>query len=409
MMAPTSTRVWEPFRAAIAASHLAAAGAWLGTIGLFVLLVRSAPWRALASPDAPRRPVIRPVVETAGRAAAVLIASGIAAAAVSGPGLGRWASDYSSILAAKTVVVIAAAAIAWRQWVVVHGRTPPRRFLASAIVEMGALLAAVGLAAALVGVDPVPVNLAAPAHVGLTAAPACMAATPRQDCDAATIQTEVAGAPSGQVASLLPLLCAPDAAKPRAFAYFSCLEAVGQAVVTKEGGAPGPALADCTAYTDKWADQSCAAGVFTGLLSTEASAGRSGDAHASDPVWPCRDVSDNVAAPCYLLAPTRVLSLNGGDVHAAFSTCDGLTAEWQSMCYQGTGREITTRAGYSVSGIMSGCGTAGALGPGPCLVGAARTLVFTHHDDAAATLCAGAGPMDGPACESERQAAQATL
>jgi hypothetical protein len=79
------------------------------------------------------------------------------------------------------------------------------------------------------------------------------------------------------------------------------------------------------------------------------------------------------------------------------------------MCYQGTGREITTRAGYGISGISEGCSTAGTLGPGPCLAGAARTLVFTHHGDAAAALCAGARAADRPACDSERQAAAATL
>src|SRR5581483_6107815 len=213
---------------------------------------------------------------------------------------------------------------------------------------------------------------------------ACMTGAAPHACDASTIRAQVAAAPAAQLGTVLTALCTADPAKPNAYTYFTCLQSVGQALADKEAHAPAPALSDCSAYGNGWAEQSCAAGVFNGLLPSETAAGTSADTHASDPVWPCASVRDDVAAPCYLLAPTRVMWLNGGDVHAAFQTCDHLTAEWRDMCYQGTGREISTRAGYSPAGIAQGCSSAGALGPGPCLAGAARTLVFTHHADAAA-------------------------
>jgi hypothetical protein len=238
------------------------------------------------------------------------------------------------------------------------------------------------------------------------ASPPCV--TGRSDCDGATINAVVAGTPDNGLDTVVPGLCTADPAKPKAFPYFSCLETVGQALATRANAGLG-SLGHCRQFPGAWADQSCAAGIFSALVAREVGSAPAADPSREDLVWPCRTVPDDVAPSCYLLAATRVLWLNGGDVHATFLTCDQLTPEWQGYCYQGAGREITTRAGDAPKAIAQGCSSAGALGPGPCLVGAARTLVFTHHAGAAAELCAGAGPVNQPACESERQAALATL
>ncbi len=404
---PTRTRAPEALRAVVASTHLASAGLWLGVLALLIALVRTRP-RGDAGPLAR---VARPVVETACRAAAVAVLSGLAAAAISSPGLGHWADEYSALLAAKAVVLVLAAAIAWRQWNAVHARRPVARIGSAFVVEAGALLAAGALAAVLVGVDPLGAvnSAAAPAHtVVATAASVPSCVTGHTDCDAATINAVVSGTPDSGLDAAVPGLCTADPAKPHAYTYFTCLETVGQALAVKASGAPG-SLDHCRPFPGVWAQQSCAAGIFSALVAHEMTGAPSADPNQADPMWPCRDVPDDAAPPCYLLAATRVLWLNGGDLHATFVTCSQQTVTWQGYCFQGTGREIATRAGYDPPEILQECGAAGALGPGPCLVGAARTLVFTGHASAAKALCDAAGPVTGPACERERLAALTTL
>jgi hypothetical protein len=405
---PTRTRAAEGVRAALAAAHLGSAGLWLGSLALLVVLVRSDEWRAAGGGTGGA--VVRTVVETACRAAAVLVVSGIAAAAVTSPGLGHWAAAYSGLLAAKAVVLVVAAAIALRQWSAVHRPLPSPVLGRSLLVQAGALVSAAALAAVLIGVDPLVASSAAPARTVVPtsslASPPCVAA--QTDCDGATVSSVVFSTPDNGLDAVIPGLCTADPAKPKAFAYFTCLQAVGQALAQKAAGSPS-ALDHCLELPGVWVQQSCAAGIFSALVAHDMGAPPNDDPNRGDTAWPCRSVPDDVAPPCYLLAATRILWLNGGDLQGAFRTCDQLASEWQGYCYQGAGREITTRAGYAPAAILSGCGSAGGAGPGPCLEGAARTLVFTGHGAAASSLCAAAGPVNGPACDSERRAALETM
>jgi hypothetical protein len=403
---PTHARVVEAVRVAIAAVHLASAGLWLGTVGLVVVVVRSASWRAEVAPGLPVRPFVRPIIETAGRAAFVLVVSGVAAAAVSSPGLWRWTTEYSGLLAAKAVVLVVAAGIAWRQWVVVHGRGALTRSLTATVVEAGALLTAAVLAAVLVGVDPLPAASAA-ASAPAPAPVSCI--TAHQNCDTATIDHAIAGSPDPSLDALLPTFCTADPARPHAYAYFTCLTALGQALAERDAGAPDPALAHCQALAEPWAQQSCGGGVFSQLVVGETAGSASSDPHRDDPVWPCDQVADGFKTPCYLLSTTRILWLNGGDVPAAFATCDQQPAGFRPTCYQSLGRDITSRGHPDPSSILQSCGSAGALGPGACIDGAARTLVFTSRTAEAAALCLGAPTADRAACETVRLAALGSI
>jgi hypothetical protein len=408
---PTRSKVAEVVHVAIGATHVASAGLWMGSLALFVVLLRSRRWRGASSGGAPMRAVVRPVAETAARAAAVLVVSGLAAAAISSPGLGRWASEYSWLLAAKAAVLVVAAAIAWRQWIVAHSPGSATRGCRAMTVEAGALFAAGALAAVLVGVDPVPAASAAPApaSAAATSTPSCMFGAPRTSCDAATIASVVAETTAGALDATLPHLCTGDATRPKAYAYFVCLETVGQAIAAAAPTAPSPALAHCQAFPDAWSEQQCGSGVFARLLSAERASPAAADAHASDPVWPCPTVSDVFKDPCYLSVTSRVLWLNGGDVRAAFSICDKVESASRPVCYQGMGRDITSRSGYQPAAIVDACGQAGALGPDPCIAGAVRTLVYTRHAEGAAALCGDAPPTARASCEEQRRVAIARL
>jgi putative copper export protein len=407
---PTHSSAPAVVRTALDAAHLASAGVWLGSLALLVVLVRTSEWRAAHDRGAAPGGLVRRVVEAGCRAAAVTVVSGIGAAAATSPGLGRWATEYSGLLVAKAAVLGVAAAIAWRQWASVHARRPAAVLGRSLLVQTGALVSAAAIAAVLVGVDPLTsATAAAGAGVAWTSSlqsPPCV--TARSNCSSTAIASVVSGTPGNALDAVVPGLCTADPTKPKAFAYFSCLQAVGQALAQQPGGGLG-SLDHCLQFPGTWAEQSCAAGIFSALTARELASAPAADPNHSDQVWPCRSVPDDLAPSCYLLAATRILWLNGGDLRAAFRACDGLAPEWQGYCYQGAGREITTRAGYTPSAILLGCGSAGVLGPGPCLEGAARTLVFTDHDAAAAALCAAGGPVNGPACDSERQAALATM
>jgi hypothetical protein len=120
-------------------------------------------------------------------------------------------------------------------------------------------------------------------------------------------------------------------------------------------------------------------------------------------------VTDTFKAPCYLSVTSRVLWLNGGNVTAAFSTCDRVERAWASECYQGMGRELTSRSGYQPAAVARACNQGAALGPDPCIAGAVRTLVFTGHAEGAAELCRDAPPDDRVSCDAQRSSAAATL
>ncbi len=264
------------------------------------------------------------------------------------------------------------------------------------------------LAAVLVGVDPLPAASAAPPPATRSVnTPLC--ATSHHDCDPAAITTAVGGATDASLDALLPTLCTADAARPHAYAFFSCLVSVGQAVGARTAGAPDPALAHCRSFPDVWTQQSCAAGVFGKLVAAEVASSPGDDPHAGDPVWPCDHVADVFRVPCYQLSTTRVLWLNGGDVAAGFRTCDQLPGDVQAPCYQSMGRDLTTRAGYDPGVVLQGCAQAGRLGPSACLVGAARTLVYTDHPSAAASLCQQAAATDRAAATPNGVGARPSL
>ncbi len=415
---PARTRASEAVRVAIAAVHLGAAGVWLGTLALFVVLVRTQAWRVASSAGTHLRPLVRPVAEAAARAATVLIVSGIAAAAVSAPGLGRWTTEYSGLLAAKALVLVVAAAIAWRQWVVVHSRSPLTRTLTATMVEAGALLTAVTLAAVLVGVDPVPAAsaltakpaapAAAPALTTATA-PACAGTPPPPNCAGPAIAAAVSAAPDARLDVLLPELCTSDPAHPKSFSYYTCLAAIGQALSARTPGQADPALGHCQSLVDPWVQQQCASGVFAKLISEESASSPSADPHSGQPTWPCPDVVDNFKTPCYLLASSRLLWLDDGDVPAAFSTCARLDPGSQATCDQGMGRALTTRAAYDPAAILGLCAEGGASGAGPCVIGAVRTLVYTGNNGNAVTLCADAPTPSRLTCDADRAAAAARM
>ena len=407
----TPTKAPELLRIAIDGTHLASAGFWLGTLALFVVLLRSAEWQAAATPGASVRPVVRPVVEASARAAGLLIGSGLLAAAISSPGLGHWAGEYSWLLGAKAAVLVVAAAIAWRQWVIVHSRQPLHRPLGPMMLEAGALVAALALAAILVGVDPIPSAGAAAApgtatSETTTTTPACLHGTPGTECDGATIAGVVGGLDAGAIDATLPELCSTDPSRPKAYGYFTCLTQVGQAVASRDNGDLATSLTHCTVFTDVWAQQQCGTGAIYDVL--QHSAPPASDPGA-DPTWPCTSVGATFKAPCYLGVSTRLLAVEHDDAGAAFAVCDGVGSEWQADCYQGMGRAFAVKSGFMPVPIVGQCAQAGALGPSPCIVGAVRTLVYQNLPDAAAALCADADPAARTACDDQRAAATAEL
>jgi len=415
--AQTRTKAPELVRIAVDGTHLASAGFWLGTLALFVALLRSAEWRAAAPPGTSMRPVVLPVVEASARAAALLVVSGILAAAISSPGLGHWTSEYSWLLGAKAAVLVVAVAVAWRQWVLVHSRSPMRRTLGAVTLEAGALLAALTLAAVLVGVDPLPsagAAATAPASAASTvsssstapAEPACMGGTAGSDCDRATIDSVLAATSPGALDATLPQLCTADPSRPKAYAYFVCLAEVGQVVAGHEVGDLTTSLTHCQAFADTWAQQQCGGGVIYEALQT---ASPPSSVAGANPLWPCTSMADTFKAPCYLGVSTRMLAVERGDVTAAFKICDGVDTTWQADCYEGMGRELASEAGFAAAPIVGLCDKAGALGPGPCIVGAVRTLVYRGSAGAAASLCTDVAVADRAACDAERANATAQL
>ena len=412
--ARTRTKVPELVRIAVDATHLASAGVWLGTLAMFVVLLRSEEWRLAAPPGASVRPVVRPVVEASARAAAVLVISGIVAAGISSPGLGHWTSEYSWLLGAKAAVLVVAAAIAWRQWVLVHSAGPMRRTVGAVTLEAGALVAALALAAVLVGVDPLPSGASAPAATPSAASapattptiPACMHGAPGSKCDRATITSVVAATAPGALDATIPQLCTADPAKPRTLAYSSCLAEVGQVVADHEVGDLTTSLTHCQAFADAWSQQQCGSGAIYEALQ---SAAPPSSAAGADPIWPCSSVPTAFAVTCFLRVSTRMLAVEHGDITASFRVCDGVIGAWQASCYQGMGRELATETGFAAAPVVGLCAEAGALGPGPCIAGAVRALVYFGSPGAAASLCTDVAPPDQAACETVRAAATALL
>ena len=149
--------------------------------------------------------------------------------------------------------------------------------------------------------------------------------------------------------------------------------------------------------------------MFSQLVVDETAGSPAADPNRGDPVWPCDQVGDTFRAPCYLLSTSRILWLNGGDIPAAFGTCDHLAGPFRTSCYQSLGRDITSRGSPQPSAILQACGSAGALGPGACIDGAARTLVFTSRPAAAQALCQDAPAADRAACDTERLTALSSV
>jgi len=225
-------------------------------------------------------------------------------------------------------------------------------------------------------------------------------------CDHATIDSVLAATAAGALDATLPQLCTSDPSKPKAYVYFTCLAEVGQAVASHEVGDLTTSLTHCQAYADTWSQQQCGGGAIYEALQ---GAAPPLFAPGADPVWPCTTVADTFKAPCYLGVSTRLLEVERGDVTAAFKVCDGVGSTWQAECYQGIGRELATEAGFTAAPIAGLCAKAGALGPGPCIVGAVRTLVYRGGPGEAASLCADVAAPDRVACDTERATATALL
>ncbi len=148
------------------AIHLFAVSVWVGGLAALVVLGGMA-WRAL--PPADRRPLVGQLVRRFSRlgvgAVAVVVATGVLNAVLDlGAVSDLWRVRYGQVILAKVVLLGLALALAARhRWVV------PRRlagdagdtadvavagFGRSAVLELAALLAAVGLASALVALVP---------------------------------------------------------------------------------------------------------------------------------------------------------------------------------------------------------------------------------------------------------------
>ena len=61
----------------------------------------------------------------------------------------------------------------------------------------------------------------------------------------------------------------------------------------------------------------------------------------ADPFFPCSVVGDRYQEDCWAMQPAVLLQLYDGDFDKTFRGCDRAPQQWRTVCYAGTGTEVS--------------------------------------------------------------------
>ncbi|MBA2643039.1 MAG: hypothetical protein H0U82_08950 [Actinobacteria bacterium] len=189
------------------------------------------------------------------------------------------------------------------------------------------------------------------------------------------------------LAGVARTLCRADGIRRRGFLDSQCHHGLGHGLMIQTGYDLPLALDVCAGLVTNWDSVSCRGGVFMENVNTRYGY-RSSWLQDDEPLYPCSAVKLRDRRACYLRSTTRVLELNDDDFQATAKTCAGLDPKWATFCFWGFGRDAVREAAYAPEKILSLCRLAVGA-EGPCLYGAARTIMERYQGgERAAALCA---------------------
>ncbi len=171
--------------------------------------------------------------------------------------------------------------------------------------------------------------------------------------------------------------------KPYGFDHYNCVHGMGHGLMAVQEDDLFKALVSCDDFEGSWQQNSCYSGVFMENVMNEINPGEhSNFLKADDPLYPCTAVDEKYKDQCYLMQTSHALRVENYDYGKVFGLCAGLSAPFDTTCYQSLGRDISGQSSSDPKKTLELC-LLGATTPAQenCFTGAVKDFISYHHSD----------------------------
>lgn len=172
-------------------------------------------------------------------------------------------------------------------------------------------------------------------------------------------------------------------AKAYGFDHYNCVHGMGHGLMAVQGDNLFQALESCDKFEGSWQQSSCYSGVFMENVMNEVNPGEhSNYLKADDPLYPCTAVADKYKQQCYFMQTSHALTVVQNDYTKVFALCAGLTAPYDTTCYQSLGRDVSGQSSSNPARTVELCmlGSTYAAQEN-CFTGAVKDFISYHHSD----------------------------
>jgi hypothetical protein len=178
---------------------------------------------------------------------------------------------------------------------------------------------------------------------------------------------------------------------PYSFDHYNCVHGMGHGLMEVKDSNLFEALAACDSYDGDWQQESCYSGVFMENVMDEIIPGHHSDYLKNDePLYPCTAVADRYKQQCYLMQTSHALLVVNYDYAQVFSLCAGVTAPYDTTCYQSLGRDVSGQASSDQTKTLQLCMLGATYAARDnCFIGAVKDFIsYYHSDKQGLALCA---------------------
>ncbi len=170
--------------------------------------------------------------------------------------------------------------------------------------------------------------------------------------------------------------------KPYDFNHYNCVHGMGHGLMAVQKDDLFKSLASCDSFEGSWQQASCYSGVFMENVMNGVG--------SDDPLYPCTVVADKYKEQCYLMQTSHALTVEKYDYGKVFDLCAGLSAPFDTTCYQSLGRDVSGQSSSDAQRTRELC----LLGKTTtaqehCFTGAVKDFIsYFHSDQQGLALCA---------------------